>query len=229
MENTNVPSKWSGGIQGIIETKRSRDKSRGVVGCRVVIRDVHKMEQYDEFYEKEEEEVNEIGKEEIAVDEVTPQPLKIQLELQGGLQLVRRSRRLRRHLLRRRAFPLLLRGRLWGTYSHLGVSTHWTISPAWSSRPLRRGQLELKVAEPEILRNFRYSYVYFGCGVQWELKLLRCSGEIIFCRLRAYLAGYNSFTNFNRRQWLRLFHAWMVAERQEQLESLTAVDGFSEF
>ena len=45
-------------------------------------------------------------------------------------------------------------------------------------------------------------------------------------KLRAYLAGYNQLTRFNRRQWLRLFPAWTAQEKREQLEVLADAGGF---
>ena len=86
-------------------------------------------------------------------------------------------------------------------------------------------QPELRVEEPEVSHNLKVS-LKFTLGPQWELKLLRQSGEVLFNQLRAYLAGYNPLTSFNRRQWLRLFPAWTVQERREQLELLADAGGF---
>ena len=79
-----------------------------------------------------------------------------------------------------------------------------------------RNQPELRVEEPEISHNLEV-FLKFTLGPQWELKLLYQSGEVLLDQLRAYLAGYNQLTSFNRRQWLRLFPAWTVQERRELL------------
>ena len=88
-----------------------------------------------------------------------------------------------------------------------------------------RNQPELRVEEPEISHNLEV-FLKFNLAPQWELKLLYQSGEVLLDQLRAYLAGYNQLTSFNRRQWLRLFPAWTVQERREQLELLAKAGGF---
>ena len=59
---------------------------------------------------------------------------------------------------------------------------------------------------------------------QWELKLLRQSGEVLFDQLRAYLAGYNQLIFVNRRQLLRLLPHWTATEGREQLKLLDKAD-----
>ena len=90
-----------------------------------------------------------------------------------------------------------------------------------------RGTPDLRLEEPEISANFK-TFLKFVWGHQWELKFIQPAGEVLICKLRAYLAGYLFLTNFNRRQWLRLFPAWTVQERREQLQLLTASGGLLE-
>ena len=84
-----------------------------------------------------------------------------------------------------------------------------------------RGTPDLRLEEPEISADFK-TFLKFVWGHQWELKFIQPAGEVLICKLRAYLAGYNLLTSFNRRKWLRLFPAWTVQERREQLELLAA-------
>ena len=90
-----------------------------------------------------------------------------------------------------------------------------------------RGTPDLRLEEPEISANFK-TFLRYTWGHQWELKFVQPAGEVLICMLRAYLAGYNLLTSFNRRQWLRLFPAWTVQERREQLELLAASGGLLE-
>ena len=82
-----------------------------------------------------------------------------------------------------------------------------------------------RIEEPNVSPNLKVflRYVY---GTQWEVKLVRESGEVLIEQLKAYLAGYNQLTSFNRRQWLRLFPAWTAQERRDQLGVLAEVGGF---
>ena len=59
-------------------------------------------------------------------------------------------------------------------------------------------QPESRLEEPEVSYNVKV-FLKFTLGPQWELKLLRQSGEVLFDQLRAYLAGYNQLTSFMRR------------------------------
>ena len=52
--------------------------------------------------------------------------------------------------------------------------------------------------EPEMSPNLK-TFMRYTLGTQWELKLIRESGERVICQLRAYLEGYNSLTSFNCR------------------------------
>ena len=90
-----------------------------------------------------------------------------------------------------------------------------------------RGTPDLRLEEPEISLNFK-TFLKYTWGPQWELKFIQLSGEVLICQLRAYLASYNLLTSFNRRQWLRLFPAWTVQEKREQLELLVASGGLLE-
>ena len=82
-----------------------------------------------------------------------------------------------------------------------------------------------RIEEPNVSPNLKVflRYVY---GTQWEVKLVRESGEVLIEQMRAYLAGYNQLTSFNRRQWLRLFPAWTARERRDQLGALAEAGGF---
>ena len=106
------------------------------------------------------------------------------------------------------------------TYEDLRELQQWAVG----ARAARRDPAA-RIEEPEISYNLKIflKYVY---GLQWEIKLLRESGDVLIEQMRAYLAGYNQLTGFNRRQWLRLFPAWTAQERREQLEVLTDAGGF---
>ena len=82
-----------------------------------------------------------------------------------------------------------------------------------------------RIEEPNVSPNLKVflRYVY---GTQWEVKLVRESGEVLIEQMRAYLAGYNQLTSFNRRQWLRLFPAWTARKRRDQLGALAEAGGF---
>ena len=84
----------------------------------------------------------------------------------------------------------------------------------------------LRVEEPES-ENLK-TFLRVMLGTQWELNLLLESGEVLFCQLRAHMAGYNLLTSFKRRQWLRLFPDWTVTEKREQLALLANSGGFLE-
>ena len=106
------------------------------------------------------------------------------------------------------------------TYEDLVGLEEWTVDARAAPRdPAAR------IEEPEVSYNLKIflKYVY---GMQWEIKLLRESGEVLIEQMKAYLAGYNQLTSFNRRQWLRLFPAWTAQERRDQLEALADAGGF---
>ena len=106
------------------------------------------------------------------------------------------------------------------TFSDLDGLKQWAVG----ARAARRDPAA-RIEEPEISYNLKIfvTYVY---GRQWEIKFLRESGDVLIEQLRAYLAGYNQLTSFNRRQWLRLFPAWTAQERRDQLEVLADAGGF---
>ena len=106
------------------------------------------------------------------------------------------------------------------TYDDLTELEQWTVDAGAA-----RADPASRIEEPEVLPNLKVflRYVY---GTQWEIKLVRESGEVLIEQLRAYLAGYNQLTSFNRRQWLRLFPAWTAQERRHQLRVLAEAGGF---
>ena len=92
------------------------------------------------------------------------------------------------------------------------------------SRELR-GTEDCFMIDPMISGN---SKLFLKCtlGAQWQYKLIHSSGEVLLFQLRAYLKGFELLTPFNRRQWVRLFSAWTLSERREQLELLANSPGF---
>ena len=106
------------------------------------------------------------------------------------------------------------------TYSDLEELKQWAVG----ARAARRDPTA-RIEEPEVSYNLKIflKYVY---GLQWEIKMLRESGDVLIEQMKAYLAGYNQLTGFNRRQWLRLFPAWTAQERRDQLEALADAGGF---
>ena len=106
------------------------------------------------------------------------------------------------------------------TYDDLAELEQWTVD----ARAARRDPTA-RIEEPEVSYNLKIFLIYVY-GRQWEIKLLRESGEVLIEQIKAYLAGYNQLTGFNRRQWLRLFPAWTAQERRDQLETLADAGGF---
>ena len=106
------------------------------------------------------------------------------------------------------------------TYEDLSELEQWTVD----ARAARRDPAA-RIEEPEVTYRLKIflKYVY---GIQWEIKLLRESGEVLIEQMKAYLAGYNQLTSFNRRQWLRPFPAWTAQERRDQLEALADAGDF---
>ena len=92
------------------------------------------------------------------------------------------------------------------------------------SRELR-GTADYVMVEPGISDNLRL-FLRYTEGSQWQCKLVHTSGEVILFQLRVYLKGFELLTPFNRRQWVRLFSAWTLSERREQLELLANSGGF---
>ena len=81
----------------------------------------------------------------------------------------------------------------------------------------------IRIEEPDVSPNHK-TFLRFTLEAQREVKLIRVSGEVLFQQLRAYLAGYNQLTIFNRRHWL--FPAWTAQEMREQMELLADVGDF---
>ena len=106
------------------------------------------------------------------------------------------------------------------TYEDLAELEQWTVD----ARAARRDPAA-RIEEPEVSYNLKIFLIYVY-GRQWEIKLLRESGEVLIKQMKAYLAGNNQLTGFNRRQWLRLFPAWTAQERRDQLEALADAGGF---
>ena len=106
------------------------------------------------------------------------------------------------------------------TYDDLAELEQWSVDARAA-----RADPATRIEEPEVSPNLKVflRYVY---GTQWEVKLVRESGEVLIEQLKAYLAGYNQLTSFNRRQWLRLFPTWTVQERRDQLGVLADAGGF---
>ena len=82
-----------------------------------------------------------------------------------------------------------------------------------------------RIEEPNVPPNLK-TFLRYVYGTQWEVQLIRESGEVLTEQLKTYLAGYNQLTSFNRRQLLRLFSAWTAQERREQLGALVDAGGF---
>ena len=97
--------------------------------------------------------------------------------------------------------------------------------PPEGIQPARRGDPTSHIEEPDVSPNLK-TFLWYTLGAQWEVKLIGEPGEVLVQQLRAYLAGYNQLTSFNRRQWLRLFPAWTAQEKREHLEVLADAGGF---
>ena len=82
------------------------------------------------------------------------------------------------------------------------------------------------MTEPTISDNSKL-FLKYTQGAQWQYKLVHSSGQVLFVQLSAYLKGFEVITPFNRRQWVRLFSAWTLSERREQLELLANCGGFN--
>ena len=82
--------------------------------------------------------------------------------------------------------------------------------------------------EPDISDNLNL-FLKNTLRPQWQSKLIQSVGEVLIFQLRAYLREYELLTPFNRRQWFRLFSAWKISGRREQLELLANSSGFQEF
>ena len=95
---------------------------------------------------------------------------------------------------------------------------------AWRSRNLKSAS-DFIAEEPDIIDNLKL-FLKYTFGPQWQFKLIHSDEKVLVFQLRAYLRGYELLTSFNSRQWLRLFWAWIVSDKQEQLELLANSGGF---
>ena len=90
----------------------------------------------------------------------------------------------------------------------------------WARRSRElRGTAYYVMVEPGISDNLRL-FLRYTEDSQWQYKMVHPSGEVLLFQLRAYLKGFELLTPFNRRQWVRLFSAWTLSERREQLDLL---------
>ena len=106
------------------------------------------------------------------------------------------------------------------TLDDLTELEQWTvISRAARTNPASR------IEEPDVSPNLK-TFLRYVYGTQWEVKLIRESGEVLIEQPKSDLAGYNQLTSFNRRQWLQLFPAWTAQERRDQLGVLADAGGF---
>ena len=106
------------------------------------------------------------------------------------------------------------------THDDLAELEQWTVD----SRAARVDPTS-PIEEPDVSPNLK-TFLLYTLGTQWEVKLIREPGEVLIEQLKAFLAGYNQLTSFNRRQWFRLFPAWTAQEKREQLEVLADAGGF---
>ena len=182
-------------------------------------------EEYEEYYEEMSD--NEVEPQEEVVGVVAPMPVEIPLEVEVGPVAdnpespspqtpsppvpspPQRS-------------PVGDATSLMGFYTHDDVVDleQWTVDATAA-----RANPGVRIEEPEVSPNSKV-FLRFTFRAQWEVKLVRESGEVLIEQLRAYLARYNQLTSFNRRQWLRLFPAWTAQEKREQLEVLADAGGF---
>ena len=156
------------------------------------------MDQYEDFFEEVSD--NEVEPQEEVVGVVAPMPVEIPLEV----QVVPPADNPQSPSPQTPSPPVPSppRGSPVGdATSFLGFYTHddvveleqWTVDArAARTNPAAR------IEEPEVSPNLKM-FLRFRLGAQWEIKLVRESGEVLSEQLRAYLAGYNQITSFNRR------------------------------
>ena len=186
------------------------------------------MDQYEEneeYYEEMSD--NEVEPPEEVVGVVAPMPLEFLLEVEVGL--VADNPASPSPQTPSPPVPSPPQGLPVGdATSFMGFYTHddvvdleqWTVEARAA-----RANPALRIEEPEVSPNLKV-FLKFTLGAHWEIKLVRESREVLIEQLKAYLAGYNQLTSFNRRQWLRRFPAWTAQERPEQLEVLADAGGF---
>ena len=165
------------------------------------------MDQYEEYFVEESD--NEMEPQEEVVGVVEPMPVEIPLEVQVGPiadnpaspspqtpsppmpSLPQVS-------------PVVDATSFMGFYTHDDVVE---LEQLTVDARAARTNPAIRIEEPEIWSNLKV-FLRITLGAQWEIKLVRESGEVLMEQLKAYLAGYNQLTSFNCRQWLRLFPAW---------------------
>ena len=184
------------------------------------------MDQYEEHFEEVSD--NEVEPQQEVVGVVAPMPVEIPLEVQVGPVVDNPASPSPSPQTLSAPVPSPPEGSPVGdATSFMGFYTHdvveleqWTVNARAT-----RANPAIRIEEPEVSPNLKV-FLSFTLGAQWEIKLVRESGEDLIEQLRAYLAGYNQLTNFNRRQWLRLFLVWTAQEMREQLEVLADAGGF---
>ena len=184
------------------------------------------MDQYEEYYEEIFD--NEVEQREEVVGVVAPLPVEILLEVKVAPLADNPKSPSPSPQTPSPPVPSPPQGSSVGdATSFMGFYTHddvveleqWTVD----ARAARRNPAT-RIEERAVSPNLKV-FLRFTLGAQWEVKLIRESGEVLIEQLRSYLAGYNQLTSFNRRQWLRLFPAWTAQERREQLEVLADAGG----
>ena len=208
--------------------KRSRDRSRGVVvpRCEVVC---CRMDHYEEHFE-------EVSKQEEEVGVVPPIPVVVVAPLNVEVAEIPENPESPSPEPSPAASPPVASPNVasppgspvgsvtsfmaFYTYDDLTELEQWTVySRASRADPTSRTD------EPEVSPNLK-TFLCYVFGTQWEVKLIRESGEVLIEQLKAYSAGYNQLTSFNCRQWLRMSPAWTAQEKPEQLGALTDAGGF---
>ena len=183
------------------------------------------MDQYEEFYEEVSD--NEVEPQEEVIGVVAPMSVEIPLEVQVGP--VADNHAPPSPQTPSPPVPSPPQGSPVGdATSFMGFYTHddvvdleqWTVDARAA-----RANPAIRIEEPEVSPNLKV-FLRFTLGAQWEVKLVRESGEVLMEQLRGFLAGYNQLTSFKRWQWLRLFPAWTAHKRREQLEVLADAGGF---
>ena len=169
------------------------------------------MDQYEKYFEENSDNEVEVEHEVVVVGVVAPPPVNIPLEVVvPGVVNNPESTSPSPHSLS----PVLEspQPQLGHAPNFMGFFTADDITELekWAVDAQKlRGTPDLRLEEPEISANFK-TFLKVIWGHQWELKFIQSAGEVLICKLRAHLAGYNLLTSFNRRQWLRLLPAWIM-------------------
>ena len=187
----------------------------------------YRMDQYEEYYEEISD--NEVEQQEEVVGFVAPLPMEFPLEVQVAPPADNRQSPSASPQTPSPPVPPPPQGSpvvdattFMGFYTHDDVVDleQWT-----ADARAARTNPAVRIEEPEVSPNLK-TFLRFPLGAQWEIKLVRESGQVLIEQLRAFLAGYIQLTSFNRRQWLRLFPAWTAQEKRKQLEVLADAGGF---